>query len=148
MIILRRDFTQNICRHLKWRDPNFVVTALQWRHNERNDSWNHRRIDCLLNRLFRRRSKKTSKLRVTGLRGGNSPVTGEFPKQRAGNAEHVSILWRHHGHADVLAPKGVSQSVFSRPNDHFATSMSFRWMPMGKNLLGSGGSRFLFTSVT
>ena len=38
------------------------------------------------NRLFRRRSKKTSKLRVTGLYSGNSPVTGEFPAQRASNA--------------------------------------------------------------
>ena len=51
--------------------------------------------DCLLNRLFRRRSTKTSKPRVTGLRGGNSPVTGEFPAQRASNAENVSIWWRH-----------------------------------------------------
>ena len=33
----------------------------------------------LLNRLFRRRSKKEPKLRVTGLCEGNSPVTGEFP---------------------------------------------------------------------
>ena len=39
-------------------------------------SQNNRRIDGLLNRLFRRRSKKTSKLRVTGLCEGNSPVTG------------------------------------------------------------------------
>ena len=30
----------------------------------------------------RRRSKKTSKLSVTGLCAGNSPVTGEFPAQR------------------------------------------------------------------
>ena len=51
---------------------------------------------CLLNRLFRRRSKKTSKLRVTGLCEGNSPVTGEFPTQRASNAENGSIWWRHH----------------------------------------------------
>ena len=42
----------------------------------------------------RRRSKATSKLRVTGLCEGNSPVTGEFPAQRASNAENVSI---HHG---------------------------------------------------
>ena len=46
--------------------------------------------------LFRRRSKKTSKLRVTGLCEGNSPVTGEVPTQRASNAENVSIWWRHH----------------------------------------------------
>ena len=37
----------------------------------------------------RRRSKKASKLRVTGLCVGNSPVTGEFPTQRANNAENV-----------------------------------------------------------
>ena len=48
---------------------------------------NHQPRDCLLNRLFRRRSKKTSKLRVTGLCAGNSPGTGEFPAQMASNAE-------------------------------------------------------------
>ena len=69
---------------------------LQWRHNERNGISNHQPHDCLLNRLFRRRSKKTWKLRVTGLCEGNSPVTGEFPAQRARNAENVSIWWRHH----------------------------------------------------
>ena len=37
--------------------------------------------------LFRHRSKKTAKLRVTGLCEGNSPVTGEFPTQMASNAE-------------------------------------------------------------
>ena len=52
--------------------------------------------DCLLNRLFRRRSKKTSKLRVAGLCEGNSPVTGEIPAQMASNGENVSIWWRHH----------------------------------------------------
>ena len=45
----------------------------------------------------RRRSIKTSKLRVTGLCAANSPVTGEFLAQRASNAENVSIRWRHHG---------------------------------------------------
>ena len=40
--------------------------------------------------------KKKSKLRVTGLCAGNSPVTGEFPAQMASNAEDVSIWWRHH----------------------------------------------------
>ena len=39
--------------------------------------------------------KKTSKLHVTGLCAGNSPVTGEFPTQKASNAESVSIWWRH-----------------------------------------------------
>ena len=44
----------------------------------------------------RRRSQKTSKLRVTGLCAGNSPVTGEFPAQRASSTENVFIWWRHH----------------------------------------------------
>ena len=55
--------------------------ALQWRHNGRDCVSNHQHHDCLLNRLFMRRSKKTSKLSVTGLCTGNSPVTGEFPVQ-------------------------------------------------------------------
>ena len=52
--------------------------ALQWRHNGCDGVSNHQPHDCLLNRLFGRRSKKTSKLRVTGLCVGNTPVTGEF----------------------------------------------------------------------
>ena len=53
--------------------------TLQWRHNEHDGIWNHRRPDCLLNHLFRHRSKKTSKLRITGHYKGNSPVTSDFP---------------------------------------------------------------------
>ena len=60
--------------------------ALQWRHNEHDSVSNHQRLHCLLNCRFRRRSKKTSKLSVTGLCAGNSPVTGEFPTQRTSNA--------------------------------------------------------------
>ena len=56
---------------------------LQWRHNERDSVLNHQPNDCLLNRLFRRRSKKASKLRVADFCAGNSPVIGEFPAQRA-----------------------------------------------------------------
>ena len=44
----------------------------------------------------RRRSKKSSNLCVPGLCAGNSPVTGEFPAQRASNTENVSIWWYHH----------------------------------------------------
>ena len=57
---------------------NNVFKSLQWRH-ERIGVSNHRPHDCLLKRLFRRRSKKTSKLRATGLCAWNSPVTGESP---------------------------------------------------------------------
>ena len=73
-----------------------VITSLQRRHNGRDGVTNHQPHHCLLNRLFRWRSKKISKLRVTGLCGWNWPVTGEFPAQMASNAENVSIWWRHH----------------------------------------------------
>ena len=71
--------------------------ALQWRHNVCDSVSKHQPHDCLLNHLFRRRSKKTSKVRVTGRCEGILPATGEFPTQRASNAENVSIWWRHHG---------------------------------------------------
>ena len=77
---------------------------LQWHHNERDCVSNHRRLDCWLGRLFTRTSKNTSKLCVTGLCVGNSPVTSEFPAQRASNAKNVSIWWRHH----------ISDAVFVR----------------------------------
>ena len=80
-----------------WSGRIYRKMALQWRQNGRDGVSNHQPHDCLLNRLFRRRSKKISKLRVPGLCARNSPVTGEFPAQRASNAENVSIGWRHHG---------------------------------------------------
>ena len=72
------------------------IPSLQWRHNEHDGVLNHRRFHCLLNCWLRRRSKKTSKLRLTGLCAGNSAVTSEFPAQKASDAENVSIWWRHH----------------------------------------------------
>ena len=71
-------------------------SSLLWRHNGHDGVSNHQLHDCLLNHSFRRRSKKTQKLRLTGLCAGNSPVTVEFPAQMASNTEHVSIWWRHH----------------------------------------------------
>ena len=73
----------------------FRFASLQWRHNERIGVSNHQPPDWLLNCLFKA-SKKTSKLRVTGLCAGDWPVDGEFPAQMANNAENVSIWWRHH----------------------------------------------------
>ena len=70
--------------------------SLQWRHNGPDTVSNQRRLHCLPNHLFRRRSKNTSKLRVTGLCAENSPVIGELTAQMASNTENVSIWWRHH----------------------------------------------------
>ena len=68
------------------------VYQLRWRYNDRDGVSNHRRLDCLLNHLFRRRSKKTSKLRVS-----HWPLWGEFTGHRASKAENGSTWWRHHG---------------------------------------------------
>ena len=56
---------------MSWR--RHVLHSLWWRHNDHDSVSNHQPHECLLNRLFRRRSKKTSKLRVPGLCVGNSP---------------------------------------------------------------------------
>ena len=87
-VIYHRTFVRGI-----HRSP---LDSLQWRHNGPDSVSNHQPHHCLLNRFFGRRSKKTSQLCVTGLCAGNSPGTGEFPAQKAGNAENVSIWWRHH----------------------------------------------------
>ena len=77
---------------------NCGLKTLQWRHNERNGV-----SMVLLNRLFMHKSKKTSRLRVSGICEGNSPLVGEFPSQRASNAENASIWWR--------LMKGVQRAV-------------------------------------
>ena len=48
--------------------------SLHWRHNDHGGVSNHQPHGCLLNRLFRRKSKKTSKLRVTGHCAHRGPV--------------------------------------------------------------------------
>ena len=56
-----------------WNWYTLVRYPLQWRHNDHDNVLNHQPDGCLLNRLFRRKPKKTSKLHVTGLCVGNSP---------------------------------------------------------------------------
>ena len=71
----RSNFTLKTVLYGLWLNS---VCSLQC-HNELNGVSNHQPHHCLLKHLFRRRSKKTSKLSVTGLCVGNSRVTGEFP---------------------------------------------------------------------
>ena len=110
--------------------------TLRWRHNGSDGVSNYQPHDCLLNRVFRRRSKKASKLRVTGLCAGNSPVPGEFPTQMASNAENVPIWWRHH---DVPVPNRITLSHFgSCPRDNMwrltiyghrrLSALRYRWI--------------------
>ena len=89
-------YHMNIYQPAALTHPCREQISSRWRHNGHHGVSNHQPHDYLLNRLFRHKSKKTSKLRVTGLCAGNSPGTGKFPAQRASYAENVSIWWRHH----------------------------------------------------
>ena len=118
-------------KSIKRNTKPLVFRALHWRHNGRDSISNHQPHDCLLNRLFRRRSKKTSKLRVTGLCVGNSLGTGEFPAQMASNEENVCIWWRHHGSFE----RNESWFIFflivfgMSPVRRLALSLNVRWPP-------------------
>ena len=89
---------------------------LQLRHNGRDSVSNHQPHHCFLNRLFRHRSKKTSKLRVIGLCAGNSPGTDEFPTQMASDAENVSIWWRHYAkhESEFILAVNTAYSILTR----------------------------------
>ena len=87
---------------IRWYSGNHTVVSLTVTENHYSNfilsakaTQNNWRLGCLLMRLFRRRSMRTSKPHVTGLCERNPPVTDGFPSQRASNAENVSI-WRHH----------------------------------------------------
>ena len=77
--ILRSYFSGN-CR-VPIKHPQSTRWSWEWRHNEHEGVSNHQPYDCLLNRLFRRRSTKTSKLRVTGPCKGNSPHKGPVTRK-------------------------------------------------------------------
>ena len=64
-----------------WKVKHVPFKQYSDTHNQRGGVSNHRRLHCLLNRLFLRRSKKISKHRVTGLCEGNPPVTGDPPRK-------------------------------------------------------------------
>ena len=90
------------------RNNVFVVISLKliWDNTENCQLntlwWAQWRLISLASRFFaslfvqaQHIEKKTSKLRVTVLCGGNPPVTCGLPPQSASNAENVFIWWRH-----------------------------------------------------
>ena len=118
--------------------------TLLWRNNGRDGVSNHQPHDCLLNRSFGRRSKKTSKLRVPGLCAGNSPVTGEFPTKRASNAENVFIWWRHHDFVwfqvenDLPLPAWVTDEIYEK-TQYLSVLKSHLWFILPEELKLKGG---------
>ena len=113
----------------------FIIGSLQRHHNEHDGISNHQRLDGLLNCLFRRRSKNTSKLHITGLCAENSPVTDEFPSQRASNAENVPIWWRHHvrqwfgTHLWTIISWTIADFFLFFANKFYEQYMPFYWHP-------------------
>ena len=115
---------------------------LLWRHNGCDGVSNHQPHDCLLNRSFGRRSKKTSKLRVTGLCVENSPLTGEFSTQMASNAENVSIWWRHHSQHNCRVSI-VLQDIICAPFEMHHGTLSTYWItPYEHDLKQRNSSRY------
>ena len=115
-----------------WLD---MQLTLQWCHNEYDGVSNHRRLERLPNRLLSPRSKKTSKIRVSGLCEGHPPMTGKSPTQRASNAEYSSIRWSHHSlqnfidsNTSVLENfRGVLLYKNSSINQQWFIACSYHW---------------------
>ena len=72
-----------------WIARNLSAT-LRWRHNDHSGVSNHQPHGCLLNRLFRCKSKKHQS-------SASLAFVREIHRgQMASYAENVSIWWRHH----------------------------------------------------
>ena len=82
---MRQAVTKSSDSHVHWckcvikhqRVRVFLYISSRWRHNGSDSVSNHQPCDRLLNRLFRRRWNKTSKLRVTGLCAGSPRTNGQ-----------------------------------------------------------------------
>ena len=85
-------FSQSVCNCCRTKS----IQSLQWRHNGRDGVSDHQPHHCLLNRLFMRRSKKTSSsASLAFVRGINRrPVNS--PQKWPVTQKKVSIWWHHH----------------------------------------------------
>ena len=101
---------------LKSLDLDYSI-SLRWRHNERDSVSNHQPHDWLLNGLFRRRSKKTSKLRVTGLCVGSSPGPVNSPHKGP-------VTRKIFPFDDVIMLMKMSGSIL--PKDSFSQSREWK----------------------
>ena len=83
----------------------------------------------------------------TCLCAGNSPLTGEFPAQKASNAENVSIWWRHHGGVAGW-PSTMLTISDGQIWKHFPRSWSFvlviHWWPVNSPHKGQWRGALMF----
>ena len=104
------------------------TSPLQWRHNDHYGVSNHQPHDCLLNHLFRRRSKKTSKLCITGLCVGNPPGPVNSPHKGLVMRKIIPFLWCHHTSicTDTVFANHVYFLSLRVLKDHFTFRTTFR----------------------
>ena len=89
-----------------------IEWPLQWHHDDHDIVSNHQPHDCLLNRLFRRRSKKTAKLRVTGLCVGKSPGPVNSPHKGPVTRKMLpfdGVIMRCNAHDSLIKRPYLSQ---------------------------------------
>ena len=113
-------FTQSLFRN---------TVTLRWRHNGCDSVSNHQPHHCLLNRLFRRRSKKTSKRCVTGVcargihrRPVNSPH--KWPVTREMLPFDDVIMTNTQTSALLCPYAGNAQRLYNAQNDCFYISLT------------------------
>ena len=95
---------------------------IKWRHNGWDGVSNHQPHDCILNCFFQAQIKENIIAPRHWSRVGNLPVTGEFPAQKASNADDVSIWWRHHEPLlYTMVWRRMGHKPLSKNNDWFST---------------------------
>ena len=107
-------------------------SPLRWRHSGRDGVSNHKPHDCLLNRLFRRKSKKTSKLRVTGFVGGihRGPVNSphKWPVTREMSQFDDVFMQRFYVLSPFAADKTYLYVAFTNLNESSSQKASWLWI--------------------
>ena len=108
----------------------FFVPTLQWRHNKLNGVSNHQPNTIVYltvcSGTYQRKHQSSASLAFFS---GNSPVTDEFPTQKASNAQIVPIWWRHHkcvNHIDMITAERDGWKYLTRnTNIEFQKSLIF-----------------------
>ena len=101
------------------------VDSLQWRHNERDGVSNHQPHDCLLNRLFRRRSKKTSNSASLAYVRGihrwpvNSPPKGPVTRKMFSYDDVITII--------CFVPREIMSGITRALLDQILWRMQIYW---------------------
>ena len=105
--------------------------TLHWRHNDHDGVSNHQLHGCLLNVLFGSQIKENTKAPRHWPLCGEFTSPGEFPAQRATNAENISIWWRHQKNPNSIPTKKRHQCSWWKITNSVSISMhvnEWRWI--------------------